>query len=35
LFDKIKEAKAALEPPASVDREYFDEYFDEDEELPF
>jgi hypothetical protein len=39
LFDKIKEAKAALEPPASLDRQdvnaNIDEYFDEDEELPF
>jgi len=39
LFDKIKEAKAALESSASVNREYcdedFDEDFDEDEELPF
>jgi hypothetical protein len=31
LFDKIEEAKSALEPPVSVDQEYFDE----DEELPF
>ena len=35
LFDKIKAAKAALEPPISVDSEDVDEYFDEDEELPF
>ena len=39
LFDKIKEAKAALEPPVSLDRQdvnaNIDEYFDEDEELPF
>jgi hypothetical protein len=43
LFDKIKEAKAALEPAASLDSQDFqqdfdadiDEYFDEDEELPF
>lgn len=39
LFEKIKEAKAALEPPVSLDSQDvhtdIDKYFDEDEELPF